>query len=60
VSLEVQIVHLGNNFFIFKAKGRGVNLTSLTNPVTVVLTIGVNTGTTTVKAHEHEHEDEED
>jgi hypothetical protein len=45
--LEVQIVHLGNNIFTFKAEGTGVDLTGLTNPVTVVLTIGDNTGTTT-------------
>jgi hypothetical protein len=50
VRLGVQIVPLGNNLFTFKAVGRGVDLTSLTNPVTVVLTIGINTGTTTVLA----------
>ena len=50
VSLEVQIVPLGNNIFIFKAEGRGVDLTGLTNPVTVVLTIGDDTGSTAVTA----------
>jgi hypothetical protein len=40
VSLDVQIVPLGNNIFTFKAAGSGVDLTGLTNPVTVVLTIG--------------------
>jgi hypothetical protein len=48
VSLDVQIVPLGNKRFTFNAAGTGVNLAGLTNPVTVVLTIGVNSGTTTV------------
>jgi hypothetical protein len=48
VSLAVQIVPLGNNIFTFKADGSGVALTGLTNPVTVVLTIGIDSGTTTV------------
>ena len=50
VSLEVQIVHLGNNIFTFKAEGKHVDLTGLTNPVTVVLTIGDDTGSTAVTA----------
>jgi hypothetical protein len=50
VSLDVQIVPLGNNIFTFKAEGTGANFTGLTNPVTVVLTIGINTGSTTVTA----------
>jgi hypothetical protein len=50
VSLEIQIVPLGNNIFTFKAEGKGVNLTGLTNPVTVALTIGINSGTTKVTA----------
>ena len=50
VSLQVQIVPLGNNIFTFKAEGTGVDLTGLTNPVTVVLTIGIDTGATTVTA----------
>jgi DNA-binding beta-propeller fold protein YncE len=50
VSLEVQIVPLGNNIFTFKAEGTGVDLTGLTNPVTVALTIGNNTGSTAVNA----------
>ena len=50
VSLEVQIVHLGNNIFTFKAEGTRVDLTGLTNPVTVVLTIGINSGITAVSA----------
>jgi hypothetical protein len=51
VSLDAQIVPLGNNIFTFKIKGAGVDLTGLTNPVTVVLTIGVDSGTTTVIVH---------
>jgi hypothetical protein len=50
VSLEVQIVPLGNNIFIFKAEGTGVDLTGLTNPVTVVLTVGIDSGGTAVTA----------
>jgi DNA-binding beta-propeller fold protein YncE len=51
VRLEVQIVPLGNNIFNFKVEGKGVDLTGLTNPVTVVLSIGIDSGTTTVIAH---------
>jgi hypothetical protein len=50
VSLQVQIVPLGNNIFTFKAEGSGVNLTGLRNPVTVVLIIGIDSGTTTATA----------
>ena len=39
---------LGKNIFALAAESKSVNLTGLTNPVTVVLTIGDNTGTTTV------------
>jgi 6-phosphogluconolactonase (cycloisomerase 2 family) len=53
VRLEVQILPLGNNIFTFKAEGKGVNLTGLTNPVTVVLTIGDDTGSTAVAAQFH-------
>lgn len=50
MSLQVQIVPLGNNIFTFKAEGSGVDLTGLTNPVTVVLSIGTDSGTTTATA----------
>jgi hypothetical protein len=50
VSMQVQIVPLGNNIFTFNAQGAGVDLTGLTNPVTVVLTIGDDTGSTAVTA----------
>jgi 6-phosphogluconolactonase (cycloisomerase 2 family) len=53
VSLQVQIVPLGNNSFTFKAEGAGANLTGLTNPVTVVLTIGNDSGSTTTTAQFH-------
>jgi hypothetical protein len=42
----VQIAPLGNNIFTFKAEGTGVDLTGLTNPVTVVLIIGIDSGST--------------
>ena len=50
MNLEVQIVPLANNIFTFKAGGAGVDLTGLTNPVTLVLTIGINSGATPVNA----------
>jgi hypothetical protein len=53
VSLQVQIVPLGNNIFTFKAEGTGVDLTGLTNPVTVVVTIGIDSGSTTATAQFH-------
>src|SRR5260221_1769752 len=61
VSLEVQIVPLGNNIFTFKAEGTRVDLADLTNPVTVALTIGDDTGGTAVTAHtrDRDRSDEE-
>ena len=50
VNLNVQIVRLGNNIFTLTAENTGVNLTGLTNPVSVVLTIGDDTGRTAVTA----------
>jgi hypothetical protein len=50
MDLSVQIVALGNNIFALAAESKGVNLTGLTNPVTVVLTIGDDTGSTAVTA----------
>jgi hypothetical protein len=50
VSLEVQIVPLGNNIFTFKAEVTRVDLTGLANPVSVVLTIGNDSGSTAVTA----------
>jgi len=50
VKLKAQIVPLGNNIFTFNAEGKGVDLTGLTSPVTVVLTIGTDSGSTAVRA----------
>ena len=50
VSLNVEIKPLGNKNFRFAAVGTGVDLTGLTNPVTVVLRIVTNAGTTPVIA----------
>jgi hypothetical protein len=50
VSMQVLIAAVGNNIFTFNAVGTGVDLTGLTNPVTVVSTIGIDTGSTTVTA----------
>ena len=50
VSLEVQIEPRGNNSFTFKAEAAGVDLSRLTNPVTVVLTIGDDSGRVVVAA----------
>jgi hypothetical protein len=43
-------VPLGNNIFTFNAEGKRVDLTGLTNPVTVVLTVGIDSGSTSVIA----------
>ena len=58
VNLEVRIRPLDKNSFTFKAEGKGVDLSALTNPVTVVLTIGNDTGTTTAFREEEEKEGE--
>src|SRR5260221_8327752 len=50
VKLKAKIVPLGNNIFTFNAEGKGVDLTGLTSPVTVVLTIGTDSGSTAVRA----------
>ena len=50
VSLSIQIVPLGGNSYQFKATGSPVDLTTITNPVTVTLTIGNDTGTAPVYA----------
>lgn len=51
VSLQVQIAPLSANSFSVKVDGKGVDLTRLTNPVTVVLTIGNDGGSTTTTAN---------
>ena len=59
VNLSVQIVALGNNIFALAAESKGVNLTGLTNPVTVVLTIGNDSGRTAVTAQKEEKKERE-
>jgi Beta-propeller repeat len=49
VRMEAQIVPLRQNSFAMMAEGVGVNLTGLTNPVTVVLSIGDDTGSTSAE-----------
>ena len=50
VALQIRIVPLGGNSYSVQVDGSGVDLTGLTNPVTVTLTVGNNTGTTPVNA----------
>lgn len=50
VALQIRIAPLGGNSYSIQVDASGVNLTGLTNPVTVTLTIGNNTGTTSVTA----------
>jgi hypothetical protein len=46
VALEVRIAALPDGSFTLKARGKGVDLSTLTKPVTVMLTVGNDTGTT--------------
>jgi hypothetical protein len=48
VSLEFRFVPVGNNMFTFVGKGSGIDLSGLTSPVPVVLTIGIDRGSTLV------------
>jgi hypothetical protein len=48
VTLNLKIVPLGAEMFTFNVNGGGINLGGLTEPVTVVLTIGIDSGTTKV------------
>ena len=57
VALDVRIKSLGDNVFTLKAQGKGVDLSALTNPVMVMLTIGNDTGTTAAFREEKEGED---
>jgi YVTN family beta-propeller protein len=50
VALQIRIAPLGGNSYSIQAEGSGANLTGITNPVTVGLTIGRNAGTTSVTA----------
>jgi YVTN family beta-propeller protein len=50
VALQIRIAPLGGNSYSIQVDASGVDLTALTNPVTVTLTIGNNTGMTSVTA----------
>jgi hypothetical protein len=50
VTLAIQIAPTGNSSFAFKVTAAGVNLSGLTNPIPVVLTIGDDTGSTAATA----------
>ena len=50
VTLRVQIASLGTNTYGIRAQGSGANLTGMTTPATVSLTIGDDSGTTTASA----------
>jgi hypothetical protein len=45
ISLQIQIVPLGGSSYAFKVGAQPVDLTGLSNPVTVTITIGNNSGT---------------
>jgi len=47
----MRIAPLGGSSYQIQVDASGVDLTGLTNPVSVTLTIGSNTGTTSVTAH---------
>ena len=48
VALQIRIAPLKAGTYSIQADASGVNLTGLTNPVAVTLSIGINTGTTSV------------
>jgi len=48
VALQARILQTGTNTYQVQVDASGVDLTSLTNPVTVTLALGTNTGTTQV------------
>ena len=49
VSLQLKIDPAGANSYTLQAEGSGANLSGISNPVTVTLTIGDNTGSTQIK-----------
>jgi hypothetical protein len=49
VSLQLRINPAGGNGYTLQAEGIGANLSGISNPVTVTLTIGDNTGSTKIK-----------
>src|SRR5260370_39266491 len=50
VSLQFRIVPVGGNSYTLQAEGSGANLTGISNPVTVTLTIGDDSGSTQITA----------
>jgi YD repeat-containing protein len=50
VKLEATITSLGNNRYAFQAAGTGVDFSGITNPVTVILSIGDDSGTSSFNA----------
>jgi YVTN family beta-propeller protein len=48
VALQIRLAPIGAGAYSIQVQGSGVNLTGLTKPVTVTLTIGGNTGTISV------------
>ena len=58
VTWEVRIASFGNNSFTLKARGKGVDLSTMMKPVTVTLLIGNDTGSTAAFSEEEEEEGE--
>jgi uncharacterized repeat protein (TIGR03803 family) len=50
VSLQVRIAQQTANSYLVQVEASGVNLTTLTNPISVTLTLGANSATTQVNA----------
>jgi hypothetical protein len=50
VSLQLKITPVGGNTYTLQAQGSGANLTGISNPVTVRLTIGNDAGSTPITA----------
>jgi hypothetical protein len=50
VALELRINPVGGNSFTLQAEGSGANLGGISNPVTVMLTIGNDAGSTQITA----------
>lgn len=58
VEWEIHIASIGNNSFTFKARGKGVDLSTMMKPVTVTLLIGNDTGSTAAFSEEEEEKGE--
>jgi hypothetical protein len=50
VSLQVRIAQQTTNSYLVQVEASGLNLTTLTNPISVTITLGANSGTTHVNA----------